>query len=221
MEMRIAIGVLVVAVIIGGYVFVTGAQNVGGPGDLGGATLSAEDKSVCGITASVTEGPYYVPGAPALSDGNLNYDALPGSSLLIRGRVFEGLDDTKPLANAVIDIWQTDTNGSYHPNANGDVSRYSADDISLRGTVMTDEGGNYYFNTIYPGEYTGRTRHIHIKVQAPGHDELTTQLILALPGDTISFDEDTVSQGLPNCHLLSLNATTPPTEARFDFRLAP
>ena len=193
----------------------------GGPGGSpGGQTLTAEEKAQCGITATVTEGPYYVSGAPALSDGNLNYDNLEGSPLKVSGYVYEGLDDTKPITNAEIDLWQTDMDGSYHPNANGSISQYSDDEISLRGVIETDENGYYEFHTVYPGEYTGRTRHIHVKVRAPEKDELTTQLILSLNGDDISFDEDTVSQGLPNCHLLSLNADTPPTEATFDFRLA-
>ena len=36
--------------------------------------------------------------------------------------------------------------------------------------------GRYRLETIVPGEYPGRTRHIHVKVQAPGGRILTTQL---------------------------------------------
>lgn len=74
------------------------------------------------------------------------------------------------------------------------------------------------FTTVYPGQYSGRTRHIHIKVSADGFSTLTTQLILSLSGDDISFDDDTVSKGLPTCHLLSV-AGKEIAKAVFDFRL--
>jgi len=189
----------------------------GGPGGNG---LTAEQKQVCGLTTSVTEGPYYVSDTAALKDGELNYTGLPGNPLKITGHVYQGLDDTKPLADAVVDVWQADNAGSYHPNANGPATKFEAKDIALRGHVVTDENGAYEFTTIYPGEYEGRTRHIHIKVRAPGYTELTTQLIVpSLASDAVTFDKDTVSQGLPNCHLLTIDASKTPTTASFDFRL--
>ncbi len=53
-------------------------------------------------------------------------------------------------------------------------------------------------------------RHIHIKVTPTGNPTLTTQLILAKPGDQISFDDDKVSKGLPICYLLKFDETTKP-----------
>lgn len=212
----LAISIALLAIVFGVY-YALQSNTVGGPA---GEMLTDAERRVCGITAEVTEGPYYVSGTPVLVNGNLNYTNLSGSPLVVSGYVYEGLDDTKPIKNAVIDLWQTDTQGNYHPNSNGQMSDYSVADIALRGTVVTDSNGKYEFTTVYPGEYTGRARHIHVKVRADGFKEVTSQLILALPGDDISFDDDTVSQGLPDCHLLSLNSTTPPTEASFDFRLA-
>jgi protocatechuate 3,4-dioxygenase beta subunit len=174
---------------------------------------------VCGYTAEVTEGPYYVSGVPAVQNDNLNYDNLPGNTLTVSGYVYEGLDNSKPIANTVIDVWQTDAKGIYHPAGNGPFSKYTKDQVSLRGTVTTNADGRYVFETVYPGEYEGRARHIHVKVRAPGKKELTTQLILSLTGDAISFDKDTVSKGLPRCHLMSLNTSSPPNVAKFDFRL--
>ncbi len=214
--------VIVVALVflLGGFYLYQQRAGMGGVGGTVDEVLTTEEKTHCGITAEVTEGPYYVSGAPALGDGNLNYTNLSGSPLTVSGFVYEGLDNTKPVPNATIDLWQSDSDGSYHPNNSGQMSDYSVADIALRGTVTTDQSGKYSFTTVYPGEYTGRTRHIHVKIRANGFKEVTTQLILALPGDDISFDDDTVSQGLPDCHLLSLNATTPPSTATFDFRLA-
>jgi protocatechuate 3,4-dioxygenase beta subunit len=113
-----------------------------------------------------------------------------------------------------------DSDGSYHPNGNGPVSNYKPEEIALRGFVLTDADGRYRFATIYPGEYSGRTRHIHFKVRAIGKPELTTQLIVpAKPGDTLTFDDDDIAEGLPNCQLLTLDETASPAKATFDFRL--
>ena len=52
----------------------------------------------------------------------------------------------------------------------------------MRGHQFTDENGRYSLETVLPGLYPGRTRHIHVKVQAPGKRVLTSQLFF--PGDT-------------------------------------
>jgi protocatechuate 3,4-dioxygenase beta subunit len=183
-------------------------------------TLTAEQKANCGMTAEVTEGPYFVSDTPELKDGNLNSTNLEGTPLTITGHVFDGLDSSKPLADAVIEIWHADNTGSYHPNGNGDASKYDAKDLALRGFIKTDASGAYKFTTVYPGEYAGRTRHIHFKITADGKAPLTTQLIIpSLSSDKITFDEDTVSKGLPNCQLLKIDTTTTPQTASFDFRL--
>ena len=184
-----------------------------------GHTLTAEEKANCGLSVEVTEGPYYVSGTSALADGNLNTSNLPGTPIAISGHVYEGLDNSKPVANAKIEIWHADTSGSYHPNANGDISNYKPEDIALRGFITTDATGAWKFTTVYPGEYDGRTRHIHFKITAGGKT-LTTQLIIpSLTGDKITFDDDTIAKGLPNCALLKVDTTAKPETASFDFRL--
>ena len=180
--------------------------------------LSAAEKAACGLSVAVTEGPYFVSGTAALKDGNLNATNLAGTPISISGHVYEGAGGTMPLANAKIEIWHADASGSYHPNANGDVAKYKAEEIALRGFITTDAADAYSFTTIYPGEYTGRTRHIHFKISANGKT-LTTQLILAVPGDKIGFDDDTIAQGLPNCALLKFDTSAKPETASFDFRL--
>jgi protocatechuate 3,4-dioxygenase beta subunit len=215
---NILILVVLVVLVGAGYVFMARDASVPPP-QMPGEILTDGAKKLCGITAEVTEGPYYISGTPALTDGNLNYAQLPGNSLTISGFVYEGVDTTKPLANATLDIWQADHEGDYHPNAQGQMSDFSVSDIALRGGVTTDATGFYTFSTVYPGEYSGRARHMHVKIRADGFKEITSQLILALPGDAISFDEDTVSEGLPTCHLLSLDAQQAPRSATFDFHL--
>ncbi len=182
--------------------------------------LTAAEKASCGLTVEATEGPYHVTGITELLNGNLNYTGLPGQALEVSGYVFDGIDDSKPLANAVVEIWHADSDGSYHPNGNGAASRYQPDEIALRGYVLTDSQGRYSFRTIYPGEYTGRTRHLHFRIAAPGKPDLVTQLIVpARPGDRLNFDTDDIAEGLPNCQLLVLDQTVTPAKASFDFRV--
>jgi protocatechuate 3,4-dioxygenase beta subunit len=47
---------------------------------------------------------------------------------------------------------------------------------TLRGHQFADEEGRWRLETILPGLYPGRTRHVHVKVQATGGPPLTTQL---------------------------------------------
>ena len=182
--------------------------------------LSAAEKSGCALTVEATEGPNWVSAMPELKDGNLNFTTLDGVPIEVTGHVYDGLDTTKPIANAEVEIWQCDSSGNYHPNDNGPASGYTTEQLALRGFVKTDAEGKYRFTTIYAGEYTGRTRHMHFKIRAAGKPELTTQLIVpAKPGDTLSFDTDDIAEGLPNCQLLIVDETASPAKAAFDFRV--
>ena len=87
----------------------------------------------------------------------------PGTRLTITGRVLT--TGGQPIPRAVLDFWQCDAGGVY------DNSGYR-----LRGHQLADARGRWGLETVVPGLYTGRTRHIHVKVQAPGGDVLTTQL---------------------------------------------
>ena len=69
------------------------------------------------------------------------------------------------MPRALVDFWQADDRGQY------DNTGYR-----LRGHQFTDDTGHYRLETIVPGLYSGRTRHIHVKVQAPNQPVLTTQL---------------------------------------------
>src|SRR5215831_1135884 len=71
----------------------------------------------------------------------------------------------RPLSGAVVDLWHADDKGEY-------------DNVGFRyrGHVITAPDGTFRFRTIVPALYTGRTRHYHVKVQAPGSRLLTTQL---------------------------------------------
>jgi protocatechuate 3,4-dioxygenase beta subunit len=113
------------------------------------------------LTKSQTEGPYFKANSPERT--SLVDDGMQGTLLTLTGTVLS--QDGQPVANALLDFWQADDSGNY------DNSGYA-----LRGHQFTDANGNYTLTTVVPGLYPGRTRHIHVKVQAPGSSVLTTQL---------------------------------------------
>ena len=88
---------------------------------------------------------------------------MTGDRLVLSGFVLT--TDCKPLPGALLDFWQADAKGNY-----------DNDGFRLRGHVLADAQGRYRVETIMPGAYPGRTRHIHVKVQPPGGRVLTTQL---------------------------------------------
>jgi protocatechuate 3,4-dioxygenase beta subunit len=210
-------GALAFGIVLGAGLYVAQKQNFTPPNV---KVLSAAEKANCGITAQVTEGPYYVSGTAPLANNEVNVTHLQGTPISVTGHVYQGLENSTPIANAKIEIWHTDATGNYHPNNNGPTTNYKSEEIALRGFVLTNDKGEYHFTTIYPGEYSGRTRHIHIKITPQGKPTLTTQLIIpSLTGDALTFDDDTVSKGLPSCHLLTFDKTQTPEVAVFDFRL--
>ena len=117
--------------------------------------------SPAATTVSLTEGPYFKPGSPERA--SLLVAGMKGTKLVLSGYVLT--TDCSPAANALLDFWQANADGEY------DNSGYT-----LRGHQYTDATGHYELTTIVPGLYPGRTEHIHVKVQASGGPELTTQL---------------------------------------------
>jgi protocatechuate 3,4-dioxygenase beta subunit len=67
---------------------------------------------------------------------------------------------------------------------------------------------------VYPGLYTGRTRHIHVKVQPPGGPTLTTQLYF--PGEARNASDSIFTLAT----LVSLTRGRPAWTASFDFVVA-
>ncbi len=121
-------------------------------------------------TASDSMGPYYKEGAPFR--GRLMPQGAPGSPMIIRGHVY-GYDTQKPLEGATIDVWQADTNGSYH--GMGEKGNYL-----YRARMRTIHQGLYQFETVHPGRYGfgfwARPSHIHFYVRHPDYQSLVTQL---------------------------------------------
>ena len=111
-------------------------------------------------TARETEGPFFKPRSPERSD--LREPNLKGRPIELSGLVLTRA--CRPVERALVDLWHADDGGEYDNKG-----------FRLRGHVFTDAQGRYAFQTIVPGLYPGRTRHFHVKVQAPGKRVLTTQ----------------------------------------------
>jgi protocatechuate 3,4-dioxygenase beta subunit len=112
-------------------------------------------------TPPQTEGPFFKPRSPQRAD--LREQGAAGRSVELSGLVLTRR--CRPLAGAVLDLWHADDKGAYDTGG-----------FRYRGHLVTGADGTYRFRTIMPAVYTGRTRHYHFKVQAPGSRLLTTQL---------------------------------------------
>jgi protocatechuate 3,4-dioxygenase beta subunit len=117
-------------------------------------------------TERQTEGPYFKPDSPRRA--SLLEPGMTGTKIVVTGMVLSTA--CQPIARALLDVWHADDRGAY------DTSGFR-----LRGHQFTDDLGRYRLETIVPGIYVGRTRHVHVKVQAPGRPVLTTQLYF--PGE--------------------------------------
>lgn len=159
-------------------------------------TMADADTARCIPTSADALGPYYVAGT-AVTD-NLNRFGKSGDLLLVEGAVLSSSDGQSPIGDVSIEVWQTDGDGDYFPENNGHVGDYPDDDIDMRGTVVTDEAGRYRYETVVPGAYFPRPRHLHYRITAPGHRDLVTQLYMT--GDGV------LKQPGGNCRHASLEA---------------
>lgn len=117
-------------------------------------------------TAAQSEGPYFTPGSPERR--SLLPDGFSGDRLVVSGSVLD--TSCRPVRRALLDFWQADADGEYDTSGFG-----------FRGHQFTDARGRFSLETVVPGRYPGRTRHIHVKAQAPRRAVLTTQLYF--PGE--------------------------------------
>jgi protocatechuate 3,4-dioxygenase beta subunit len=173
----------------------------------GAAAQSLRPTPACGDAAGSaretprqTAGPYYTPNAPqraALAD-----PGEPGMRLTLSGRVLTTA--CRPIPKALLDVWHCDAAGNYD-NAG----------FRHRGHLFADASGGYRLETIVPGLYPGRTRHIHIRVQAPGGRPLTTQLYF--PREPANANDGLWQRDLEIA--LMPRAGDPAQAGRFDFVL--
>jgi protocatechuate 3,4-dioxygenase beta subunit len=136
----------------------------------------------CVLTPEMTEGPYYIAGEKLRR--NIT-EGRPGTRLDLRLRIVDATT-CAPIEGAAVDIWHADAGGVYSGFGAGASSR-----TFMRGIQRTDGTGLALFRTIYPGWYTGRTVHIHVKVHVGGNVVHTGQLFFS---DTLT---DAVYTRLP------------------------
>lgn len=135
------------------------------------STLIAQQ---CRVTPRDALGPFYNSGAPLQTELCASGSGG-GEKLVVAGRVL-GMPDCKPLAGALVEVWQADARGEYTLFTPG---KKDDERCLLRASIRTDGEGRYAFTTILPGEYPGRPRHIHYRLSHKGYATLVTQLYFA------------------------------------------
>jgi protocatechuate 3,4-dioxygenase beta subunit len=147
-------------------------------------------------TPRQTEGPFYPDHLPLDTDNDLiivNDSLTPavGELTHLSGRILDSRGD--PLRDALVEIWQVDNNGVYL-NSN---DHHATRDKNFQGfgRFLTGSTGEYYFRTIKPVPYPGRTRHIHFAVKLKGRDKWTTQCYVK--GEPLN-DNDGVFRAIKN-----------------------
>src|SRR5262245_14920913 len=151
---------------------------------LGSVALSAAYFTTPGLfaeeltrTPAQTEGPFYPDKLPLDTDNDLiviNDKLTPavGTITHLTGKILDAKGE--PVRNAVVEIWQCDNSGAYlHAGSDNGAKRDG--NFQGFGRFLTGTTGEYYFRTIKPVAYPGRTPHIHFKIKKKDKELLTTQ----------------------------------------------
>ncbi len=143
-------------------------------------------------TPKQTEGPFYPDKLPLDTDNDLiliNDKTTPaiGSISHLTGKIVDAKGN--PLTGAVVEIWQCDGNGVYlHTGDSKGKQKEQDKAFQGFGRFLTGTTGEYYFRTINPVPYPGRTPHIHFKIKKGNKELLVTQMYVAGdPGNEKDF----------------------------------
>ncbi len=136
-------------------------------------------------TPNTVLGPFHIDGSPPLAFGADMAEGVAGTPLFVHGTVRDL--DGKAVGGAVLDVWQADGDGMYE-------AQLDVDEARLRGKYVTRGDGSYCIRTVAPlgyaipmdgpvGELVGATAishfrpaHVHVLVDVPGYEPLTTHL---------------------------------------------
>lgn len=146
-------------------------------------------------TPTQMEGPFYPDKMPLDTDNDLlviNDSITPavGSITHLTGKILSPAGE--PIRNALVEIWQVDGNGVYIHSQSGNRNKRDGNFQGF-GRFLTGSNGEYYFRTIKPVAYPGRTPHIHVKVKKGSKELLCTQCYIK--GEPAN-DKDGVLRGI-------------------------
>jgi len=152
-----------------GGVMMAGAASLGGRTLAANATELAMPSDKCRPTIRQTEGPYLTPESLLRSDIR---EDRPGVPVHLTLNIMDDLW-CKPIKGAAVDIWHSDALGLYS-GVNNELFdlqslQLSGESIDKRGTSflrghqVSGDDGRVEFTTIYPGWYTGRLAHFHLR----------------------------------------------------------
>ncbi|MBA8853488.1 protocatechuate 3,4-dioxygenase beta subunit [Ochrobactrum intermedium] len=143
--------------------------------------------NICRVATQTVEGPYYIKQSIIRSDIR---DGEPGRTLHLNFQVIDANTGCKPVTGALVSIWHCNAKGQYSgyihndPNFFPNIERVDekghypeeTPERFLRGAQTTDAEGKVSFTTIFPGWYTPRAIHIHVRVYLNDKDLMTTQI---------------------------------------------
>jgi protocatechuate 3,4-dioxygenase, beta subunit len=132
-------------------------------------------------TPAQTEGPFYPSKLPLDTDNDLiivndNLTPAVGEITHLTGKILGA--NGEPIKNALVEIWQVDNNAAYLHEGSANHDKRDRNFQGF-GRFLTGSTGEYYFRTIKPVPYPGRTPHIHVSVKLKGRDTFTTQCYIA------------------------------------------
>jgi len=156
--------------------------------DVMGVSMLVDDinnRRLEGATPSTVEGPFHIPDAPEIANGDSMAKGAPGIPCFVTGTV-RGLSG-KPVASAMLDLWQTDGEGLYE-------DQRDTQGPYMRGLYGSQADGSYAIRTVAPIAYTipmdgtvgdlmnrtnishMRPAHIHFAILASGYEGCVTHL---------------------------------------------
>ena len=204
-----------------------------------GAAALKDRPSMEHPTEATVQGPFFWPGAPELELGADIGEGNAGEPAYYHGRVTDTAG--KPVSNCLMDVWSGDGEGFYDMQKGPDAG------MSLRARFRTDKDGNYRFWSIKPsyypvpddgpvggmlhrmGRHPNRPGHMHMMLNAPGHERLITHIFVS---DSPYLESDAVF-GVRDSLIVDFashpagkapdgrSLTKPFHTAKYDFRLVP
>lgn len=202
-------------------------------------TITVNHQAYGDATEATVVGPFFVEGSPEVPLGGDTSGGAAGEPCWVDGTVTD--TDGKPLAGALIEVWEADEDGRY------DV-QYDDDRTAARAHLYADDEGRYSFwavtPTPYPVPHDGpvgqllaagarspmRASHLHFMVSHPGCRTLVTHIFVRgdelLDSDTVfgvkeslvkEFERQPAGTSTPDGRVVDGTWST----ARFDIVLAP